>query len=103
MINAAFWLGTWLAVASWAGSFDDIPRLIGNALVPLLGGLLIDWWLRTRAADTPPAPDADRADDGADDDAKTVMLVQFKCEWAKSRFDEFAETADEYDQSHHPR
>jgi hypothetical protein len=68
IINAIFWLYLWLSDALnpvltqgdfWIekgkqlfrlnSHFDDLPRLIGNGIIPIVVWLLIDWGLRRAA------------------------------------------------------
>jgi hypothetical protein len=74
IINGAVWLYVWLSDALqpvvsdgdfWSEkvkqlarlnqNFGDPPRLIGNAIIPAILWLAIDWWLRRKARRSSPA------------------------------------------------
>jgi hypothetical protein len=46
LVNAAVWLAIWLTIAIVFHGFEDLPRLIGEAVIPGVLWALIDWILR---------------------------------------------------------
>jgi hypothetical protein len=50
LINAAIWLAVWIGIAFAFNAFNDPPRLLGEAIIPLILWFLIDWGLRRSKA-----------------------------------------------------
>jgi len=114
--NLAVWVAIWLGIAAWSNSYGDIPRLLGNAVIPFVLGWLIDRNLRDKpppeAASRPSVSDVNNADEPEnadigsnenDEEVGTVAAVQAACQWAKNRYDEFVTTGDEYEREQYER
>jgi hypothetical protein len=53
IVNVLVWLVVWLAVAISYDAFGNTPRLMGQAVIPLLLCLVIDRGLRGRRVPNP--------------------------------------------------
>ena len=48
IVNAIFWLGVWVAIAIQYSAFNNIPRLLGEGVIPVILAVAIDAGLRRR-------------------------------------------------------